>query len=192
MTGFFVLLLLIGGCAGLAPGSGGGEEIVVLEGAGTGQWGSPGSSANFVWRYETVAWSGRSRHPFHRMITELEIVYDPDRGQVIAARVVSGGDVRGYRHITLTPENSVLTLRIGTLLDPRVEDRTVVTVGEGPKNIGVGPTAGLVEGFQVRFAEGSFRVLPGTGAHLAGANVRVERRMTRGPRGTDPVTEGFP
>ena len=104
-----------------------------------------------------------------------------------------------YIRLCLTPAGPALRLRISTLLDGRREALTIVRIhSDDPTthhctDIGVGPGDGLVEGLEVVFREdGSFRVVPGSGAHLGGAGIRVERTMTRGPGNTDPVTEFFP
>jgi hypothetical protein len=196
-TGIAGFLLLLGGCEALSSGAQT-AAVFEIEGGGSGQWGDAAANANFTWQYETVAWSGRAASPIHRMRTEVRAVYDPDRGEVLAVRVTSSGEARSYRHITLTPDGDELLLRVGTLLETKFEDRTVVKIGAIKASdlgidLGVGPSAGLAEEVRASFAEdGSFRIVPGSGAHLAGANVRVQRRMTRGPDGSDPVTESFP
>jgi hypothetical protein len=184
------LLPLTVACAG--TGRGGAEEAATVKGAGTAVWGEPGASRNFHWKYETVAWNGDSSGPFHRMKTELALAYDPEQGRVRGATLVTSGQARSLRNVILTPAGPLLRIRVSTVLSARSEDRTVLSIGH-PAAIGVGPVSGLVEAIQVRFEDdGSYRVLPDTGAHLAGANVRVARRMTQAPGATDPISTEFP
>ncbi len=191
---------LLAACAGTPPSTTPVRDLEV-RGQSTGSWsdGTPGGPPNFTMIYETKAWRNGETAPFHRMRTLIQVRYDPEAELIRAARVESSESGHAFRHVCMTPAGPLLRLRIATLLDGRPEDLTVVNVHSENlsvrecADIGVGPQDGLVEGLDVVFrGDGSFRVVPGSGAHLAGAGIRVERTLTRGPGNTDPVTEKLP
>jgi hypothetical protein len=169
------------------PGTVSAEMKVV--GPGAAEWPEAGAAANpnFVWEYETVGRTSIEESALHSMKTSLRLVYDPAAMTVRGAAVQCSGQGRSFRHVCLTPApDGRLSIRITTLFDRREEDFTAVKIhGPDPAThtcdeYGVGPKDGLVEGVEVVFhPDGSFRALPGTGAHLAGRGLAIRRAMTQ-------------
>jgi hypothetical protein len=136
------------------------------------------------------------------MRTDLELAFDPETGEVSNVLVSSSERGRAFRHVCLTPGpegSGLLIIRMTTLLDDRDEDVTVVKVHSTDpsthmcEEYGVGPKDGLVEGVNVLFQEdGSFTVLPNTGAYLAGAGLGMERKMTINPEGEELDVDVLP
>lgn len=193
-----LLILLIVGCAGVRSGpvplasSFGGD--VAIEGAGTANWprGEAPASPNFVWTYETVTRQRGYTRPNHHMTTVIRIDYDPIAREVRGAQVVTSEKGYAFRHVCITPQpDGLLSIRMATLLDRRGTDLTVVKVhGPDPathscEEIGIGPEDGLVEGLDVLFKDdGTFTVMPGSNAYLAGSNFTMERVATLNPDGS--------
>jgi len=200
-----VLLLpfIAGACAGTHADShastlGGDVEV---RGNGVAHWpqGEFAQAANFEWIYETTGFRSGEAEPFHKMKSVLEISYDPATGTVRSARLRCSEDGHAYRHICLTPAGKVLRIRMATLLDDRSEDLTVMKVhGNDPsthscEDIGIGPKEGVVEGLEVVFADdGSFTVLQSSNASLFGAELRIERSMTKHANATAIAMAEFP
>lgn len=151
----------------------------------------PTATRNFVWDYHTEAWRDVREGVFHRMKTHLELAFDPETGEISNVTVASSERGGAFRHICLTPGpegSGLLSIRMTTLLDDRDPDVTAVKVHSTDpsthmcEEFGVGPVDGLVEGVNVLFkGDGSFTVLPNTGAYLAGAGLGMERKMTVNP-----------
>ncbi len=168
------------------PGTVSAEMEVV--GPGAAEWPRTGAAAtpNFVWEYETVGRTSVEESVLHSMKTSLRLVYDPAAMTVRGAAVQCSGQGRSFRHVCLTPApDGRLTIRMTTLFDRREADFTAVKIhGPDPAThscdeYGVGPKDGLVEGVEVIFhPDGSFRIVPGTGAHLAGRGLAIRRAMT--------------
>jgi hypothetical protein len=156
-------------------------------------------SENFVFTYETSAFHGERRNPFHKMKTEIRLTYDPDLGEIRNAKVTSSEDGNAYRHVCFTPAGPLLRIRIITDLDGGSRDLTVVRL-EGPMptvsqctDIGVGPWKGLVESLDVLFEkDGTYSVMRGTGAHLTESGIRFERTMSTRPAAAETITAKFP
>ncbi len=192
---FIVLILgLLGaGCASRKPGSYGPAGDLEVAGEGTASFPGPhpDTPANFVWMYETEAWRSSREQAFHHLRTDLRLAFDPATGEISNVTVESTGEGHAFRHLCLTPGpagTGLLTIRMTTLLDDREEDLTVVRVHSTDpsthlcEEYGVGPRDGLVEGVDVLFKpDGTFKVLPNTGAYLAGSGLKMERRMTVSP-----------
>ena len=190
---------LLPACGSTGISSGGLDGEIVVRGAGAQSWpaGAYQPTPNFVWQYETIGRHKDDQVPFHRMKTDLRLRYDVATKTIENVAVTSAERGRAFRHVCLTPgPNGLLTVRMTTLLDDRAEDLTVVKVhGPDPSThtcdeYGVGPLDGLVEGVDVLFREdGSYTLLPNTGAYLAGAGLRFERRMTKSmdPKDVDVV-----
>ena len=204
MTLLVVLLPFIAGaCAAthdhsLTSSVGGDVE---LRGNGVTHWpqGEFAERPNFEWSYETTGFRSDEAEPVHQMKSVLEISYDPATGTVNSARLRSSEDGHAFRHICLTPAGRVLRIRMATLLDDRSEDLTVMKIhGADPAthscdDIGIGPKDGVVEGLEVIFAEdGSYTVLSSSNASLFGADLRVERSMTKHAGNTSVARAEFP
>jgi hypothetical protein len=199
------LVLIVVGCAspGLRATEPGDLEVRAWE---SGRWQKDPAAAapeegseNFVFTYTTTAWREGDKAPFHQMKTEFRLNYDPERGEIHDARIISSEDGNAYRHVCFTPNGPALRIRILTHLDDRSSDLTVVRL-EGPMpsvtrcvDVGVGPWEGLNETLDVIFKEdGTFEVMRATAAHLADADIRIERVMTTRMGGTEPKTANFP
>jgi hypothetical protein len=129
------------------------------------------------------------------MRTDVNLAFDPQTGEITNVTVGSSdhstADGRAFRHVCLTPGptgSGLLSIRMTTLLDDREQDVTVIKVHSTDpmthmcEEYGVGPKDGLVEGVDVLFHEdGTFKVLPNTGAYLAGHGLGMERKMTVSP-----------
>ena len=166
---------------------------IELVGEGTVEY--PGVNAqapwNFFWDYETVGWRNSRQAVMHRMRTELRLHFDPETGEMGNVSVESTERSQAFRHVCLTPGpagSGLLTIRMTTLLDDLDQEVTVLKVHNTDvsthtcEEIGVGPVDGLVESINVLFKEdGTFTVLPNTGAYLAGAGLGMERTMTVDP-----------
>jgi hypothetical protein len=203
---FLLAALLVAGCAS----SNGGESFLGVAGdvelVGTGTMSFPGADPtapqNFDWKYETEAWRDVREAVFHRMRTELKLAFDPATGVVSNVTVACSGHGGAFRHVCLTPGpegSGLLTIRMTTLLDDRDQDMTVVKVHSTDpsthmcEEYGVGPKDGLVEGVSVLFKDdGTFKVLPDTGAYLAGHALGMERRMTVDPGMEEIDTDVLP
>lgn len=189
-TGCLCLMFLVGCRTGGVPTMEAGD--IAVKAWESGSWKNDPATTegdeNFVFEYETIGWDGSSTAPFHQMKTVIRLSYDPERGEIANARISSLEPGFAYRHVCFTPAGPVLRIRIITNLDGRSEGLTIVRL-EGPMpsmsecmEIGVGPWEGLVEVLDVLFEkDGSYSVMKGTGAHLTGAGIRVERKMTTGP-----------
>ena len=190
-----IVLCLLPACNSTGVESEGLDGDIIVRGSGAQSWpvGAYQPTPNFVWEYGTTGWHKGDRSPFHRMKTDLRLRFDPATNTIESVAVTSSEDGRAFRHVCLTPgTNGLLSIRMTTLLDDRDEDMTVVKVhGADPashtcEEYGVGPLDGLVEGVDVLFREdGSYTILPNTGAYLAGAGLRLERKMTKSMDPTD-------
>ncbi len=196
MRSVFLLLLVPLFVIGCAPertiyvGQSGDLELV---GSGSVRFpgADPSATQNFIWEYETEAWRDTREGVFHRMRTDLKLAFDPETGEISNVTVESSRHGFAIRHVCLTPGpegTGLLMIRMTTLLDDRDEDVTVVKVHSTDpsthrcEEYGVGPKDGLVEGVNVLFRDdGTFTVLPNTGAYLAGAGLGMERKMTINP-----------
>ncbi len=190
-------VLLITGCAHTDSTYLGASGDVELPGSGTVTWpgGDAAATQNFVWEYETKAWRDHREAVFHRLRTDLRLAFDPATGEISNVTVGSTDHStthgKAFRHVCLTPGptgSGLLSIRMTTLLDDRKEEVTVVKVHSTDptthmcEEYGVGPRDGLVEGVDVLFHEdGTFKILPNTGAYLAGAGLGMERKMTVSP-----------
>lgn len=196
LCALFCIPLLLAACASVHP------DDVEARGAGPAVLNGTdaGRAPNVVIDYETTAWHDGKQSPFHRMKTELRVAYDPDTGEVMNARVGSSEGGKAFRHVCLSPSGPVLHVRMVTLLDGRPDDLTVLKLhtdesdAEACRRVGIGPGDGLVESFDILFRkDGTYRILPDTKAYLAGADLRVERRISEGSAdGTDMVTARYP
>jgi hypothetical protein len=176
---------------------------LAVKGWESGTWKSGTATAsgdeNFVFEYETVAFEYDDDTPFHKMKTVLRLSYDPDKGEISDAKISSLEAGYAYRHVCFTPAGPVLRIRVITHLDGRSEDLTIVRL-EGPMpsvtecmEVGVGPWEGLVEILDVLFEkDGSYTVMRGTGAHLTGPGIRVERTMSTGPGAAGESSASYP
>ncbi|MEN8150198.1 MAG: hypothetical protein ABFS86_10270 [Planctomycetota bacterium] len=200
-----LLVVLVAGCAntGLRGTEPGDMEVRAWE---SGTWQKDPAapkpaegSENFVFTYETAGWRGDDAEPFHRMKTEVRLSYDAEKGEIQDAKITSSEEGNAYRHVCFTPNGPALRIRIITHLDDRSSDLTVIRL-EGPApstnrcvGVGVGPWEGLNETLDVIFREdGGFEVMRATGAHLAEADIRIERTMSTRENSTKPATAKFP
>jgi hypothetical protein len=181
-----VCAVLLAGCAGTHSYIGESGDVELL-GPGTVRWTGPGGGAqNFTWEYETEAWRGERTDVFHRMRTEVRLTYDVATMTLGNVTVTNAGSGHAFRHVCLTPgHDGLLSIRMTTLLTDADQDVTVVKIHSSDPNthsceeFSVGPEDGLVEGVDILFKEdGTFTVLPNTGAYLAGTGLAMERRMT--------------
>ncbi len=194
---FALAALIITGCAHSDSTYLGVSGDVQLLGDGTLNWpgGDAAADQNFIWEYETEAWRDNREAVFHRLRTDLRLAFDPATGEIsnvtLGSTDRSTARGRAFRHLCLTPGptgSGLLSIRMTTLLDDRKEEITVVKVHSTDptthmcEEYGVGPKDGLVEGVDVLFHEdGTFKILPSTGAYLAGAGLGMERKMTVSP-----------
>jgi hypothetical protein len=201
---FAIAVTLLAGCEHSHETHLGATGDVELVGAGRIAWpgNDPSAPQNFVWEYETEAWRDVREAVFHRMRTDLRLAFDPETGEISNVSAQASERGHAFRHVCLTPGpegSGVLHIRMTTLLDDREQDLTVLKVHSTDpsthmcEEIGVGPKDGLVEGVSVLFkTDGTFSVLPDTGAYLAGYALGMERKMTVDPGMAEVVTDRLP
>jgi hypothetical protein len=207
MRSAYVVLLaavLLAGCATHQDSHLGPTGDVELVGPGTVEYPglNPRAPWNFIWDYDTEGWRDVRPAVFHRMHTVLRLGFDVETGEIGNVSVESSQQGHALRHVCLTPGpegSGLLMIRMTTLLDDRDEDLTVLKVHTTDvsthmcEEIGVGPIDGLVEGVNVLFKEdGTFTVLPNTGAYLAGAGLGMERKMTVDPERVEVDVDVLP